>query len=148
MTASGTWGRKFGTLGAMRRRPDGTEVKVEVTTYRSDTYDPDSRKPEVNYGDTLEGDLSRRDFTVNAMALRVPDLQFVDPFGGASDLSKGVLRTPVDPRQSFDDDPLRMMRAVRFVAQLASVSRRTRPRRLPRCATASTSYPPSACATN
>ena len=92
--------------------------KVEVTTYRSDTYDPDSRKPEVNYGDTLEGDLSRRDFTVNAMALRVPDLQFVDPFGGASDLSKGVLRTPVDPRQSFDDDPLRMMRAVRFVAQL------------------------------
>ena len=102
----GFWdmGRKFGTLGAMRRRPDGTEVKVEVTTYRSDTYDPDSRKPEVNYGDTLEGDLSRRDFTVNAMALRVPDLQFVDPFGGASDLSKGVLRTPVDPRQSFDDD--------------------------------------------
>lgn len=116
----GFWdmGRKFGTLGAMRRRPDGTEVKVEVTTYRSDMYDPDSRKPEVNYGDTLEGDLSRRDFTVNAMALRVPDLQFVDPFGGASDLSKGVLRTPVDPRQSFDDDPLRMMRAVRFVAQL------------------------------
>lgn len=144
----GFWdmGRKFGTLGAMRRRPDGTEVKVEVTTYRSDTYDPDSRKPEVNYGDTLEGDLSRRDFTVNAMALRVPDLQFVDPFGGASDLSKGVLRTPVDPRQSFDDDPLRMMRAVRFVASWASVSRRTRPRRLPRCATASTSYPPSPCA--
>ncbi len=69
----GFWdmGRKFGTLGAMRRREDGTEVKVEVTTYRSDTYDPDSRKPEVNYGDTLEGDLSRRDFTVNAMALRV-----------------------------------------------------------------------------
>ena len=111
-------GRKFGTLGAMRRREDGTEVKVEVTTYRSDTYDPDSRKPEVNYGDTLEGDLSRRDFTVNAMALRVPELEFVDPFGGANDLAKGVLRTPVDPRQSFDDDPLRMMRAVRFVAQL------------------------------
>ncbi|MEE1295806.1 MAG: CCA tRNA nucleotidyltransferase [Bifidobacterium sp.] len=116
----GFWdmGRKFGTLGAMRRRPDGTEVKVEVTTYRSDTYDPDSRKPEVSYGDSLEGDLSRRDFTVNAMALRVPELEFVDPFGGASDLAKGVLRTPVDPRQSFDDDPLRMMRAVRFVAQL------------------------------
>ena len=116
----GFWdmGRKFGTLGAMRRRPDGTEVKVEVTTYRSDTYDPDSRKPELNSGDTLEGALSRRDFTVNAMALRVPDLQFVDPFGGASDLSKGVLRTPVDPRQSFDDDPLRMMRAVRFASQL------------------------------
>ena len=106
------------THNKMRRREDGTEVKVEVTTYRSDTYDPDSRKPEVNYGDTLEGDLSRRDFTVNAMALRVPELEFVDPFGGANDLAKGVLRTPVDPRQSFDDDPLRMMRAVRFVAQL------------------------------
>lgn len=116
----GFWdmGRKFGTLGAMRRRPDGTAVQVEVTTYRRDTYDPDSRKPEVDYGDSLEGDLSRRDFTVNAMALRVPDLEFVDPFGGASDLAKGVLRTPVDPRQSFDDDPLRMMRAIRFVAQL------------------------------
>lgn len=116
----GFWdmGRKFGTLGAMRRRDDGTEVQVEVTTYRSDAYDSQSRKPEVNYGDSLEGDLSRRDFTVNAMALRVPDLVFVDPFGGANDLAKGVLRTPVDPRQSFDDDPLRMMRAVRFVAQL------------------------------
>lgn len=116
----GFWdmGRKFGTLGAMRRRPDGTEVQVEVTTYRTDAYNPDSRKPEVAYGDTLEGDLSRRDFTVNAMALRVPDLEFVDPFGGANDLAKGILRTPVDPRQSFDDDPLRMMRAVRFVAQL------------------------------
>lgn len=116
----GFWdmGRKFGTLGAMRRRPDGTEVKVEVTTYRSDAYDEDSRKPLVKYGDTLEGDLSRRDFTINAMALRVPDLVFVDPFGGANDLAKGILRTPVNPRQSFDDDPLRMMRAVRFVAQL------------------------------
>ena len=116
----GFWdmGRKFGTLGAMRRRPDGTEVKVEVTTYRSDEYDPDSRKPEVSYGDSLEGDLSRRDFTVNAMALTVPDLRFVDPFGGANDLNRKILRTPVDPYQSFDDDPLRMMRAVRFVAQL------------------------------
>lgn len=116
----GFWdmGRKFGTLGALKRRKDGTEVKVEITTYRCDAYNPDSRKPEVKYGDTLEGDLSRRDFTVNAMALRVPSLEFVDPFGGASDLSKGILRTPVDPRQSFDDDPLRMMRAVRFVAQL------------------------------
>jgi poly(A) polymerase len=116
----GFWdmGRKFGTLGALRRRPDGTEVKVEITTYRSDTYDPDSRKPDVNYGSSLEGDLSRRDFTVNAMALRVPQLEFVDPYSGAADLAKGVLRTPVDPRQSFADDPLRMMRAVRFVAQL------------------------------
>lgn len=116
----GFWdmGRKFGTLGAMRRRDDGTLVKVEVTTYRSDVYDPSSRKPEVNYGHSLEGDLSRRDFTVNSMALCVPDLRFVDPFGGAADLAKGVLRTPVDPRQSFEDDPLRMMRAIRFVAQL------------------------------
>ncbi|MGO1261290.1 MAG: CCA tRNA nucleotidyltransferase, partial [Bifidobacterium mongoliense] len=103
----GFWdmGRKFGTLGAMRRRDDGTLVKVEVTTYRSDVYDPSSRKPEVNYGHSLEGDLSRRDFTVNSMALCVPDLRFVDPFGGAADLAKGVLRTPVDPRQSFEDDP-------------------------------------------
>ena len=85
-------GRKFGTLGAMRGRADGTEVKVEVTTYRSDTYDTDSRKPEVNYGDTLEGDLSRRDFTVNAMALRVPECEFVDPFDGANDLNKKILR--------------------------------------------------------
>lgn len=116
----GFWdmGRKFGTLGAMRRRDDGTLVKVEVTTYRSDVYDPSSRKPEVNYGHSIEGDLSRRDFTVNSMALCVPDLRFVDPFGGAADLAKGVLRTPVDPRQSFEDDPLRMMRAIRFVAQL------------------------------
>lgn len=105
----GFWdmGRKFGTLGAMRRRPDGTEVKVEVTTYRSDTYDTDSRKPEVNYGDTLEGDLSRRDFTVNAMALRVPDLQFVDPFGGASDLSKACCA-----RRWIRDSPLTTIRCV------------------------------------
>ncbi|RBP97269.1 CCA tRNA nucleotidyltransferase [Bifidobacterium aemilianum] len=116
----GFWdmGRKFGTLGALKRRGDGTGVQVEVTTYRSDLYDPESRKPEVSFGDSLDGDLSRRDFTVNAMALRVPDLEFVDPFGGTSDLAKGVLRTPVDPYQSFEDDPLRMMRAVRFVAQL------------------------------
>ena len=144
----GFWdmGRKFGTLGAMRRREDGTEVKVEVTTYRSDTYDPDSRKPEVNYGDTLEGDLSRRDFTVNAMALRVPELEFVDPFGGANDLAKGVLRTPVDPRQSFDDDPLRMMRAVRFVAQLGF---RIEPETAEALSDiASKSSPPNVCATN
>ena len=116
----GFWdmGRKFGTLGAMRRRDDGTEVRVEVTTYRSDVYSPDSRKPVVDYGKTLDGDLSRRDFTVNAMALRMPGCEFVDLFGGANDLAHGVLRTPIDPERSFDDDPLRMMRAVRFVAQL------------------------------
>lgn len=116
----GFWdmGRKFGTLGAKRVAADGKEISVEVTTYRTDKYDPNSRKPEVNYGDSLEGDLSRRDFTINAMALRVPDLEFVDPFDGANDLQRKLLRTPVEAEQSFDDDPLRMMRAVRFVAQL------------------------------
>ncbi|WP_416232177.1 CCA tRNA nucleotidyltransferase [Brachybacterium sp. NBEC-018] len=111
----GIWdmGREFGTLGGIR---DG--VKVEITTYRTETYDPASRKPQVAYGDTLEGDLSRRDFTVNAMAVRLPSLELVDPFDGLEDLAKGVLRTPVAPEQSFDDDPLRMMRAVRFVSQL------------------------------
>jgi poly(A) polymerase len=113
-------GRAFGTIGARRhgRRHGGEDVVVEVTTYRTDAYDPTSRKPEVVFGDTLEGDLSRRDFTVNSMAIRLPELTFVDPFDGLADLAAGVLRTPVDPRQSFDDDPLRMMRAARFAAQL------------------------------
>ncbi len=115
-------GRAFGTVGARRfggrRGPGSQDVVVEVTTYRTDEYDPSSRKPVVAFGDTLEGDLSRRDFTVNAMAVRVPDLVFVDPFDGMGDLARRVLRTPVDPRQSFDDDPLRMMRGARFVAQL------------------------------
>nr|WP_246247893.1 CCA tRNA nucleotidyltransferase [Cellulomonas septica] len=115
-------GREFGTIGARRmpggRRGSTRDVLVEVTTYRTDAYDPSSRKPEVVFGDSLEGDLSRRDFTVNAMAVRLPDLTFVDPFDGLADLARGVLRTPVDPRQSFDDDPLRMMRAARFAAQL------------------------------
>lgn len=106
-------GRQFGTLGAAREG-----LRVEITTYRTESYEPASRKPVVAFGDTLEGDLSRRDFTVNAMAVRLPSLDLVDPFGGLSDLAAGVLRTPVDPRQSFDDDPLRMMRAARFVSQL------------------------------
>ncbi len=106
-------GREFGTIGARRG-----DVVVEVTTYRTDAYDPSSRKPQVAFGDTLEGDLSRRDFTVNAMAVRVPDLQFVDPFDGLGDLAARRLRTPVTPEQSFDDDPLRMMRAARFAARL------------------------------
>ena len=110
-----TWdmGREFGTIGARRG-----EAVVEVTTYRSEQYQADSRKPEVDFGDTLDGDLSRRDFTVNAMALRLPDLVFVDPFDGLSALAAGVLRTPVSPEQSFADDPLRMMRAARFAGQL------------------------------
>jgi poly(A) polymerase len=112
-------GRAFGTIGARRHARRGSEdVVVEVTTYRTDAYDPTSRKPEVAFGDSLEGDLSRRDFTVNSMAIRLPGLTFVDPFDGLRDLARGVLRTPVDPRQSFDDDPLRMMRAARFAAQL------------------------------
>lgn len=106
-------GREFGTIGARKG-----DVVVEVTTYRTEAYDPSSRKPEVVYGDTLDGDLSRRDFTVNSMALRLPDLVFVDPFNGLGDLADGVLRTPATPEQSFADDPLRMMRAARFAAQL------------------------------
>jgi len=113
--ASAHWdiGRAFGTIGA--RIGDDT---VEITTYRSDAYDPDSRKPEVAFGDTLEGDLERRDFTVNAMALRLPNLTLVDPSGGFDDLLAGRLRTPISPERSFSDDPLRMLRAVRFAAQL------------------------------
>ncbi|MBD8062020.1 CCA tRNA nucleotidyltransferase [Actinomycetaceae bacterium Sa1BUA1] len=106
-------GKEFGTIGARKG-----DVVVEVTTYRTEAYEADSRKPVVEYGDTLEGDLTRRDFTVNAMAVTLPSLTFVDPHGGLEDLEAGVLRTPVDPEQSFDDDPLRIMRAVRFTAQL------------------------------
>ncbi|MGI4894076.1 MAG: CCA tRNA nucleotidyltransferase [Janthinobacterium lividum] len=111
-------GRDFGTIGARKRTVGGEDVVVEVTTYRSESYDATSRKPEVTYGDDLVGDLSRRDFTVNAMALRLPSLDFVDPHDGLTDLAAGVLRTPVTAEQSFSDDPLRMMRAARFAAQL------------------------------
>ncbi len=109
-------GREFGTIGARK----GEHV-VEVTTFRSDTYEAASRKPEVQFGDTLEGDLRRRDFTVNAMALELQDggsLTFVDPYGGLADLAARRLRTPGSPELSFGDDPLRMMRAARFAAQL------------------------------
>ena len=112
-------GKAFGTIGAKRfARGETPEVDVEITTYRADEYDPESRKPVVTFGDTLEGDLSRRDFTVNAMALRLPELVFVDPHDGLADLAAKVLRTPIAPDLSFADDPLRMMRAARFVAQL------------------------------
>jgi poly(A) polymerase len=107
-------GRDFGTIGA-RKGP----WQVEITTYRADAYASDSRKPEVAYGDNLRDDLVRRDFTVNAMAVRLPDRTFEDPFGGIVDLAHGVLRTPGTPEASFSDDPLRMMRAARFAAQLA-----------------------------
>ncbi|NLT55033.1 MAG: CCA tRNA nucleotidyltransferase [Actinomycetales bacterium] len=106
-------GKDYGTIGARKG-----DVVVEVTTYRSESYDPASRKPEVTYGDTLEGDLGRRDFTVNAMAVELPALTFVDPFNGLTDLAAGRLRTPGTAQDSFTDDPLRMMRAARFSAQL------------------------------
>ena len=106
-------GREFGTIGM---RKDG--YQIEVTTYRADAYDPDSRKPAVAFGDRLEDDLFRRDFTMNAMALRLPSLELVDPFGGARDLRSGRIRTPGAPATSFSDDPLRMMRAARFASQL------------------------------
>jgi poly(A) polymerase len=106
-------GIAFGTVGAQK---DGYEL--EITTYRSESYDAASRKPAVEYGDSLEGDLVRRDFTVNAMAVALPGTRFVDPYGGLRDLAAGVLRTPGRPEDSFDDDPLRMMRAARFAAQL------------------------------
>ena len=112
-------GKAFGTIGAKKfARGPSPEVDVEITTYRADEYDPESRKPVVTFGDTLEGDLSRRDFTVNAMALRLPELVFVDPHDGLADLAAKILRTPIAPDLSFADDPLRMMRAARFVSQL------------------------------
>jgi poly(A) polymerase len=107
-------GRDFGTIGCRKG-----DWQVEVTTYRSDSYDPASRKPAVDFGDTLTGDLGRRDFTVNAMAVSVPGREFVDPYGGVVDLANRLLRTPGRPEDSFSDDPLRMLRAARFAAQLA-----------------------------
>ena len=106
-------GREFGTIGA--RIGDD---QIEITTYRADKYDRDSRKPEVAFGKDLTEDLLRRDFTVNAMALRLPERTFVDPFSGLRDLMDGVIRTPGKPEDSFSDDPLRMMRAARFTSQL------------------------------
>jgi poly(A) polymerase len=106
-------GAAFGTIGARKHG-----FQLEITTYRSDAYDRASRKPEVAYGDSLVDDLARRDFTVNAMAVELPGISFVDPYGGLADLAARVLRTPAAPQASFSDDPLRMMRAARFAAQL------------------------------
>lgn len=106
-------GRDFGTIGARIG-----ETTVEVTTYRADQYDAESRKPHVAFGKDLNDDLFRRDFTVNAMALRLPEGVFVDPFNGLQDLVDGIIRTPGKPEDSFSDDPLRMMRAARFASQL------------------------------
>jgi poly(A) polymerase len=111
--ADTTWthGRAFGTIGA---RKGG--VTFEVTTHRAEAYREDSRKPHVVYAEDIEHDLSRRDFTINGMALRLPDVELIDPFGGVADLAEGVLRTPLAPEVSFSDDPLRMLRAARFIA--------------------------------
>ncbi|MBV2354829.1 CCA tRNA nucleotidyltransferase [Streptomyces sp. J2-1] len=113
--ADAVWevGIAFGTVGAHKGG-----YQIEVTTYRSEAYDRTSRKPEVSYGDSIEEDLVRRDFTVNAMAVALPEKDFVDPHGGLEDLAARVLRTPGTPEDSFSDDPLRMMRAARFAAQL------------------------------
>jgi len=113
--SSAQWdiGRAFGTIGA---RVAGE--KVEITTYRADSYDGETRKPTVEFGDTLEGDLVRRDFTVNSMALRLPQMVLVDPSGGVADLVAKTITTPASPEVSFGDDPLRMLRAARFASQL------------------------------
>ena len=115
--ATDVWdvGIKFGTIGAKK-----DNVTYEITTYRADSYESDSRKPEVNFGDSIEGDLFRRDFTVNAMAIELTTQtpEFIDPHNGVTDLLKKVLRTPGTPELSFSDDPLRMLRAARFAAQL------------------------------
>ena len=115
--SSALWdvGRAFGTIAAQIG-----DLTVEITTYRADSYDGASRKPDVAFGDRLEDDLLRRDFTMNAMALRLPDLVLVDPCDGLQDLFSGVLKTPIAPEDSFRDDPLRMMRAARFASQLGA----------------------------
>ena len=118
--ARSTWntGIAFGTVGA-EVDADSGPVRLEITTFRADRYDRESRNPEVAWGHSLVDDLLRRDFTVNAMAVSLgPDRTVTDPFGGLGDLLASRLRTPGAPRDSFADDPLRMLRAVRFVAQL------------------------------
>jgi poly(A) polymerase len=117
--ADSVWdvGAAFGTIGATKG-----EFHIEVTTYRADAYDPATRKPDVSYGDSILEDLLRRDFTINAMAVRLPSREFtdpfVDPYGGLTDLARRVIRTPSTPESSFSDDPLRMLRAARFASQL------------------------------
>ena len=109
-----TQGARFGTIGLRK----GDQV-YEITTHRAEVYVPESRKPEVTYGDDVITDLSRRDFTINALALRLPDMELIDPFEGLADLAAGRLRTPLDPDISFGDDPLRMLRAARFAARFS-----------------------------
>jgi poly(A) polymerase len=118
-----TQGERFGTIGARRTAADGTARTIEITTFRAEAYRDDSRKPHVTFADDVETDLSRRDFTINAMALRLgagsddASPALVDPFGGVADLATGTLRTPLEPQVSFSDDPLRMLRAARFISR-------------------------------
>jgi poly(A) polymerase len=109
-------GQRFGTVGCVRQG-----VRMEITTFRAEVYRSDSRKPEVTYADDITVDLARRDFTVNAMAIRLPEPELIDPHGGVADLAARRLRTPLEPDVSFLDDPLRMLRAARFVADLELV---------------------------
>jgi len=108
-----TTGIEFGTVGSQK---DG--ARIEVTTFRSEVYREDSRNPVVTFADDLETDLSRRDFTINAMAVEIPDALVIDPFGGAKDLAGRLIRTPLGPEVAFSDDPLRMLRALRFASTL------------------------------
>lgn len=118
--ATAVWltGAEFGTVSCQRDQPGRPTRDVEITTFRADSYRAGSRHPEVTYGRRIEDDLARRDLTVNAMAVRVPDFRFVDPHGGLQDLHARVLRTPIDPATSFGDDPLRMVRLARFASVL------------------------------
>jgi poly(A) polymerase len=113
--ADATWetGREFGTIGAQRGG-----LRLEITTFRAEAYDGVSRKPVVAFGTSLHDDLRRRDFTINAMAVSLPDHRFTDPYGGLDDLAARLIQTPGTPQESFGDDPLRMLRAARFAAQL------------------------------
>jgi poly(A) polymerase len=113
--ASSMWlqGEAFGTVGA-----EISGLHMEITTFRTEKYQPASRHPEVSFASDIETDLSRRDFTINAMAVRLPEKQAVDPFHGVKDLSAKLIKTPLDPIVSFTDDPLRMLRAFRFASQL------------------------------
>jgi poly(A) polymerase len=112
-TAVWTQGARFGTVGA-----EISGVRMEITTFRTERYEEASRHPEIEFATDVVTDLSRRDFTVNAMAVKLPEGAFLDPFGGLADLDARLLRTPIDPAASFRDDPLRMLRAFRFAAQL------------------------------
>ena len=109
-----TWdqGKRFGTIGCVFEG-----IKCEITTHRTENYDPGSRKPHVEFSSQIHQDLSRRDFTINAIALSLPDLEIVDPFDGIGDLIARRLRTPIPVSESFNDDPLRMLRTARFIAK-------------------------------